>query len=222
MQTQTDGPIKANAVLELIRALPGARLEVPRSGYTHDRAIAVFLGAKHLDKLEEDLVVDKDKGLDERAELTSYVDVIHGLVEDQRLFVSERVISLGNAGVIEEEFFETLTVYTMVASGAIPLIEVELPGEIRSAEDLYRILKWRGAVTYRTRFEPGTLGHLCEIAKSFGDDPSRNDDYLGYVEELRAAKRLEETVVPFADTQQGSKEKVMKNLPAAHHTLRAL
>lgn len=222
MKTQTDGPMKTSAVLELIRALPGARLEVPEEGPAHDRAILAFLGVKHLDKPQDTLVVDEEHGVDEPAEVAEYLDLIHGLVEDQRLFVSERVVLAGKVGVTREDFYNTYIVYTAVSVSNLPITEVELPSSIDTAQDLLAWIKWWGKITYRTRFERGKMGFLCEIAKACRTDASRTYELLDFVNELLEAKLIKEEIVPFKDTHKGTKGKQIHGLPAATHTLRAL
>lgn len=211
MKTQTDGPMKTNTALELVRGLPGARLQVPRDGYAHKRAIAVALGADHLDK-PEDALTDE-----EHDELDKYVDLIHELAEDHLLISFVKPISLGRGGTTQEEVVMFDIVYTATSNRAISLF-----GPIRTADDLLAHVRRRGSVQYRTRFERGHQGFLCEIAQACGEDAPRTNQLLDFVATLREANLLEEVVVPFLDTHKASKGETVPNIPAATHTLRAL
>ena len=227
MKTQTDGPMKSNEALEIIRGLPSASIQVPRDGYLHKRAIAAALGATHLDKPESQLVVDQDAGINECAELDAYVDIVHGLAEDHALITFEKPFLLGYGGsTTQSPVYGYDVIYTVATNQAVSLLKLSdlegVPGSpIATAEDLLELIEEEGRLVYHTWFEPGAQPYRTSLPQYCGEDLSSDEKLRGFRDELLESGRISHEEIPYLAKHMESKGAVIDNVPATVHILRA-
>lgn len=211
---QTYAPIKPGVAVELIRSMPGSVLRVVRDGHEHKRQVARAFGAIHLDKSSDELSDE------ERLELDAYGNLVDELVEDGRLIAHENTTSLGSGGIVQEDVVEIDVVYTPTANPAISFSHLE--SGIASPNDLLELIKEEGRLVYTSRFRPGALGYDCTLPQFCGEDPSRLEVLLGYIEELRTHGKIEVHDRPYLYDHVGSKGEVTHGIPATVHILRAV
>ncbi len=220
--------MKSNEVLEIIRGLPSASIQVPRDGYAHKRAIAAMLGVTHLDKPEFQLVVNDETGIDERAELDAYVDLVHGLAEDHGLIAFVKPYLLGYGGsTTQSPVYGYDVIYTVATNQAVSLLrlsdlEVEPGSPIDSAQDLFELIVEEGRLVYYTWFEPGAQPYRTTLPKYCGENLSRDEVLRGFSDELLKAGRISHEEIPYLAKHMESKGAVIDNIPAAVHILRAV
>lgn len=210
VNSQIGEMMTGSEVLERIRSMPAASFKVPRSGFERKRAIALKLGADHLDGYQSTMSAQQ------LAELDAYGTIFDGLVEAGYLLEhEEKPYLLGRAGVMDQDVFGYDVVYV------IPGLRPTSNESIGSADDLLELIKEEGRFVFTTRFERGAPGFVSSIARYCGEEDSQTEHLLDFVDELQEAGRVTVERVSYAGSHLASKGERIDNLPSTLYIVRA-